>query len=172
MREQFLFRPWTTHERPRCAQIFLFIRNHQKVKFQSFIKYFDWLEERATEQEKTENETEHGTKDDGGIGDQTQTTAANATPTTPLIDADAKNTIKISRKVFSGKQWLTIEDWLECTQPLCRLEIKHEGRIERSHDECVQTIFASPRLGGNILSAGWSQVWILLHFCLFVLVLR
>lgn len=137
-------------------------RNYQKVKFQSFIKYFDWLEERAAEQEKaTEKETaesgETKTDDNGSGCSDGQATAAATTPP-PLIDTDAKNTIKISRKVFSGKQWLTIEDWLECTQPLCRLEIKHEGRIERSHDECVQTIFASPRLGGSILSDGWSQV--------------
>lgn len=129
------------------------------MKFQSFIKYFDWLEERAVEQEnavdseKAEGETKtDDSNSNSGGGDQA------TTATTPPIDTDAKNTIKISRKVFSGKQWLTIEDWLECTQPLCRLEIKHEGRIERSHDECVQTIFASPRLGGNILSDGWSQV--------------
>lgn len=120
-------------------------RNYQKVKFQSFIKYFDWLEERAVEQETATTDA-----------DITKT--VNAETTTSTNGADAENTIKISRKVFSGKQWLTIEDWLECTQPLCRLEIKHEGRIERSHEDCVQTIFASPRLGGNILSDGWSQV--------------
>lgn len=79
-------------------------------------------------------------------------------------DADS-NTVKISRKVFSGKQWLTIEDWLECTLPLCSLEIKHESRIERSHDNIVQTIFASPRLGGNILSDGNSQVCIHCEWC-------
>lgn len=142
-------------------------RNYQKVKFQSFIKYFDWLEERAVEQENAvesgkaegETKTDDSNSNSGGGGQAT-------TGTTPPIDNDAKNTIKISRKVFSGKQWLTIEDWLECTQPLCRLEIKHEGRIERSHDECVQTIFASPRLGGNILSDGWSQVRIYCPFSL------
>lgn len=70
---------------------------------------------------------------------------------------DDKNTVKISRKVFSGKQWLTIEDWLECTLPLCSLEIKHDSRIERSHDNIVQTVFASSRLGGKILSDGDTQ---------------
>lgn len=140
------------------------------MKFQSFIKYFDWLEECAVEEEKSaekrkaegETKTEDNISSSGGAdvigGDGGGDGLAMAATNTPLIDADAKNTIKISRKVFNGKQWLTIEDWLECTQPLCRLEIKHEGRIERSHDECVQTIFASPRLGGSILSDGWSQV--------------
>lgn len=71
---------------------------------------------------------------------------------------DANACIKVSRKVFSGKQWLTIEDWLECAIPLCALEVKHEGRIERTHDNIVQTVFASSRLGGDFLSNGWSQV--------------
>lgn len=71
---------------------------------------------------------------------------------------DVNACIKVSRKVFSGKQWLTIEDWLECSIPLCALDVKHEGRIERSPDNVVQTIFASARLGGGFLSNGWSQV--------------
>lgn len=71
---------------------------------------------------------------------------------------DINTYMKVSRKVFSGKQWLTIEDWLECTVPLCPLEVKHEGRIERSDDNVVQTVFASSRLGGEFLSNGWSQV--------------
>lgn len=82
----------------------------------------------------------------------------------PIVDInndqlDAHTTIKISRKVMSAKQWLTIEDWLECGLPLCPLEIKHEGRIERTHEEnVVQTIFASARLGGSVLSGGNAQV--------------
>lgn len=67
-------------------------------------------------------------------------------------------TIRISRKVMTGKQWLTIEDWLECTLPLCPLDIKHEWRIERTVENYVQTVFASPKLGGTILSNGNSQV--------------
>lgn len=133
---------------------FYFRRNHQKVKFLSFIKYFDWLEERATAETKLKEECEK--KAESGDGDGVSATA---------IDDDANNTIKISRKVFSGKQWLTIEDWLECALPLCSLEIKHEGRIERSHEDIVQTIFASSRLGGSFLSDGWSQVMgIIIHF--------
>lgn len=81
---------------------------------------------------------------------------------------EANHTIKISRKVLSAKQWLTIEDWMECGLPLCPLEIKHEGRIERSQENIVQTIFASTRLGGSVLSGGNSQVnclskWIIIN---------
>lgn len=71
---------------------------------------------------------------------------------------DAQHTIKISRKVMSAKQWLTIEDWLECGLPLCPLEIKHGGRIERTQENIVQAVFTSPRLGGSVLSSGNSQV--------------
>lgn len=120
------------------------------MKFQSFIKYFDWLESQATIQEQQQ---------------QHSPTAKTATenPDKPAdgVDTFSEDTnacIKVSRKVFSGKQWLTIEDWLECAIPLCALEVKHEGRIERSQDNVVQTIFASARLGGDFLSNGWSQV--------------
>lgn len=113
------------------------------MKFQSFIKYFDWLESQANAQSEL---CEQASADDQANG---------------VIDAssdDANTFMKVSRKVFSGKQWLTIEDWLECTVPLCALEVKHEGRIERSEDNVVQTVFASSRLGGDFLSNGWSQV--------------
>ncbi|XP_055326959.1 uncharacterized protein LOC129580499 isoform X2 [Sitodiplosis mosellana] len=119
-----------------------FFRNlnepHQKVKFQSFIKYFDWLESQATAQDEMRE-------------------SQGAKSATDASTDDANTFMKVSRKVFSGKQWLTIEDWLECTVPLCALEVKHEGRIERSEDNVVQTVFASTRLGGDFLSNGWSQ---------------
>lgn len=123
-------------------------RPNQKVKFQSFIKYFDWLESQTKTQEtKLQDVPEQITMEHEEKKD--------------LIDTnsdDANACIKVSRKVFSGKQWLTIEDWLECAIPLCALEVKHEGRIERTHDNIVQTVFASSRLGGDFLSNGWSQV--------------
>lgn len=131
---------------------FCFInRPHQKVKFQSFIKYFDWLESQATIQEQKQHQNSPTTK----------TAAENPDKPVDGVDTFSDDTnacIKVSRKVFSGKQWLTIEDWLECAIPLCALEVKHEGRIERSQDNVVQTIFASARLGGDFLSNGWSQV--------------
>lgn len=108
------------------------------MKFQSFIKYFDWLELHATTTQQCQTNDIDDSIDSSNLDDI--------------------NGIKVSRKVFSGKQWLTIEDWLECSIPLCALEIKHEGRIERSPDNVVQAVFASSRLGGDLLSNGWSQV--------------
>lgn len=114
------------------------------MKFQSFIKYFDWIEEQASSAEaKTSNEANGGNE--------------HAKDEAPVVDENG-DAIKISRKVFGGKQWLTIEDWLECNVPLCPLDIKHEGRIDRSHENIVQTVFASSRLGGDLFSDGWSQV--------------
>lgn len=110
------------------------------MKFQSFIKYFDWLESQATGHDLQEQASAESQKAKDASADDTNTY------------------MKVSRKVFSGKQWLTIEDWLECGVPLCALEVKHEGRIERSDDNVVQTVFASSRLGGDFLSNGWSQV--------------
>lgn len=109
------------------------------MKFQSFIKYFDWLETQAEAEKKPLQNDDHSSESKDKVTDE-------------------NNFMKISRKVFSGKQWLTIEDWLECSIPLCPLDVKHEGGIERSHDSVVQTVFASSRLGGNFLSNGWSQV--------------
>lgn len=60
---------------------------------------------------------------------------------------------------MTGKQWLTIEDWLECTLPLCSLNIKHDGRFDRAKadDTTIQTVFVSARVGGDVLSKGASQ---------------
>lgn len=66
-------------------------------------------------------------------------------------------TLKVSRKVMTGKQWLTIEDWLECGLPLCDIEIKHEGRLDKASSDTMQTVFASARLGGTVLGPGDSQ---------------
>lgn len=65
--------------------------------------------------------------------------------------------VKIYRKVMTGKQWLTIEDWTECNLALCPLDIKHQGRIENALDDTVQTIFTSARIGGKVLYGGNSQ---------------
>lgn len=59
---------------------------------------------------------------------------------------------------MTSKEWLTIEDWLECDLPLCTLQIKHEGRLERSDSESLHICFASSRLGGDVLGDGNSQV--------------
>jgi poly(ADP-ribose) glycohydrolase len=70
---------------------------------------------------------------------------------------NAKGCLKISRQVMTSKEWLTIEDWLECSLPLCPLQIKHEGKLERSEAESVQICFASSKIGGHVLSDGNTQ---------------
>ncbi|XP_061710719.1 uncharacterized protein LOC133520355 isoform X1 [Cydia pomonella] len=66
--------------------------------------------------------------------------------------------IKISRQVMTSKQWLTIEDWLECTLPLCKLQVRHEGRPERCEaEDALRICFASSRVGGDALIDGDSQ---------------
>lgn len=124
------------------------------------MKYFDWLE---TAEAKKERSTATTTSTaDGAVKTNVTGTpaegAGNLTADNINDQLEAHTTIKISRKVMSAKQWLTIEDWLECGLPLCPLEIKHEGRIERAQENVVQTIFASARLGGSVLSGGNSQV--------------
>lgn len=69
-----------------------------------------------------------------------------------------EGSIKISRQVMSSKQWLTIEDWFECTLPLCKLLIRHEGRTERCEtDDAIRICFSSSRVGGDVLIDGESQ---------------
>ncbi|KAI8430026.1 hypothetical protein MSG28_000472 [Choristoneura fumiferana] len=66
------------------------------------------------------------------------------------------NTIRIM--VMTAKQWLTIEDWLECTLPLCKLLVRHEGRPERCESEdALRVCFATNRVGGDVLIDGESQ---------------
>ncbi|XP_049856905.1 uncharacterized protein LOC126336855 isoform X1 [Schistocerca gregaria] len=68
-----------------------------------------------------------------------------------------------SRMVMTSKEWLTIEDWLECGVPLIPVVTKHEGRLERSEPETLQVCFSSSHLGGDVLHAGSSQESI--QFC-------
>ncbi|XP_049887412.1 uncharacterized protein LOC126381892 isoform X2 [Pectinophora gossypiella] len=69
-----------------------------------------------------------------------------------------EGSIKLSRQVMTAKQWLTIEDWLECTLPLCKLLVRHEGRPERcENDDAIRVCFASSRVGGDTLIDGESQ---------------
>ncbi|CAH0769324.1 unnamed protein product [Bemisia tabaci] len=72
--------------------------------------------------------------------------------------------ISISRQVMSGREWLTIEDWLECNLPLCPLSIKHDGRLERfDSSDSLLVCSSSSRLGGHVLNAGSSRECI--QFC-------
>ncbi|KAJ8971140.1 hypothetical protein NQ314_000872 [Rhamnusium bicolor] len=65
--------------------------------------------------------------------------------------------LKIFRQVMSSREWLTIEDWLECSLPLCALKIKHDGKLERSDEECLKICFASAKIGGKVLTNGYTQ---------------
>ncbi|CAH1104562.1 unnamed protein product [Psylliodes chrysocephalus] len=66
-------------------------------------------------------------------------------------------TMKILRQVMGSKEWLTIEDWLECNLPLCSLKIRHDGKLDRPEEECLQICFSSAKVGGNVLSNGYTQ---------------
>ncbi|CAH0558173.1 unnamed protein product [Brassicogethes aeneus] len=65
--------------------------------------------------------------------------------------------ITVQRQVMTSKEWLTIEDWLECSLPLCPLQIKHEGKLERSDIDSLQILFASAKIGGDVLRNGSNQ---------------
>lgn len=58
---------------------------------------------------------------------------------------------------MSSKQWLTIEDWLECKLPLCPMDIKHDSRIESSSESYSQVIFAQSAIGSTVLLNGNNQ---------------
>ncbi|KAK3920453.1 Poly(ADP-ribose) glycohydrolase [Frankliniella fusca] len=73
------------------------------------------------------------------------------------LDTAPTQKIIISREVMTGREWLTIEDWLECGLPLCPLAVRHEGRIERAEPSALRVCFASSRLGGAALEDGASQ---------------
>lgn len=60
--------------------------------------------------------------------------------------------------MMSSKEWLTIEDWLECSLPLCPVQIKHESRLERANLDTLHVCFSSCKLGGDVLGNGCSQV--------------
>lgn len=61
-------------------------------------------------------------------------------------------------QVMHSKEWLTIDDWLECGLRLCPLQIKHESRLENSDPGNLMVCFASTKIGGQVLGTGCSQV--------------
>lgn len=63
-------------------------------------------------------------------------------------------------QIMSSKEWLTIDDWLECSLELCPLQIKHDGRIERSEPDNLQICFCSSKIGSNVLGTGCTQVYL------------
>lgn len=60
---------------------------------------------------------------------------------------NCNGSLRILRQVMSGKEWLTIEDWLECNLPLCPVQIKHDSRLERAEANSLQICFASSKIG-------------------------
>lgn len=60
--------------------------------------------------------------------------------------------------MLSGKQWLTIEDWMDSTTPLCNLLIRQDGRLEDAETQCLGVSFCSQRLGGDVLQEGSGKV--------------
>ncbi|KAL7033760.1 hypothetical protein ACKWTF_007714 [Chironomus riparius] len=73
----------------------------------------------------------------------------------PPEELDRK--VKLSRKVMSGRHWLTIEDWLECKLPLCPVDIKHDSRLENSPTTVAQVIFSQPAIASSVLIKGANQ---------------
>ena len=84
---------------------------------------------------------------------------------------------------MSGREWCTLEEWLQCRRPLCPLVVRHDGRVEypspttitsdsttnnnnnrpsvgQSSDPPagIRVCFASRRIGGSFLDDGTSQV--------------
>lgn len=65
---------------------------------------------------------------------------------------------------MNSREWLTIEDWLECNLPLCTLKIKHDSNLDRSEEDCLRVLFCSSKIGGNVLFSGCNQVSIKIFF--------
>ncbi|XP_076271227.1 uncharacterized protein LOC143203021 isoform X2 [Rhynchophorus ferrugineus] len=64
---------------------------------------------------------------------------------------------RVLRQVMSSKEWLTIDDWLECSLPLCPLSIRHDGKLDRADNDTLQICFCSPKIGGNVLEGDSTQ---------------
>lgn len=59
---------------------------------------------------------------------------------------------------MTGIEWLTIDDWLECSLPLCPLIVKHESRTENADPNNLFVCFSSKKLGARTLIDGSSKV--------------
>jgi poly(ADP-ribose) glycohydrolase len=58
---------------------------------------------------------------------------------------------------MTSKQWLTIEDWIECKLPLCPMDVKHESRLENAPPSVAQVIFSQSAIGSSVLLNGTNQ---------------
>ncbi|XP_071455534.1 uncharacterized protein [Hetaerina americana] len=74
-----------------------------------------------------------------------------------IAENEPEGCVNLSRQVLSSRQWLTLEDWVECEGPLCPLVCRHEGRLEGAEPWALRACFASPLIGGRVLSGGCSQ---------------
>jgi len=72
-------------------------------------------------------------------------------------ETPAEGHVTFSRQVMSGREWCTLEQWLQCQRPLCPLVVRHEGRVETSPNNGVRVCFANRRPGSSYLSDGASQ---------------
>ena len=56
---------------------------------------------------------------------------------------------------MSGREWCTLDEWLQCRRPLCPLVVRHEGRLEAQQEPnyaaAVRVCFSSARIGGAFL---------------------
>ena len=46
---------------------------------------------------------------------------------------------------------------MECSLPLCDIQIKHEGKLDKSSSDTVQAVFSSARIGGDGFASGNNQ---------------
>lgn len=58
---------------------------------------------------------------------------------------------------MSGKQWLTIEDWVDSCLPLCPLTVRHDGTLDEAEPQCLRVCFSSSKIGGQVLNEGTTQ---------------
>ncbi|XP_046461885.1 uncharacterized protein LOC124208188 isoform X2 [Daphnia pulex] len=89
--------------------------------------------------------------------------------------------VTFARQVMSGREWCTLEEWLQCRRPLCPLVVRHDGRVEYPSSDLssslsnnnnnnrptvgqsteppagIRVCFASRRIGGTFLDDGTSQ---------------
>lgn len=79
-----------------------------------------------------------------------------------ILEYYVMNGLIIIIQVMSGREWCTLEEWLQCRRPLCPMLVRHEGRVETSStaNNGLRVCFASRRIGSSFLDDedGTSQV--------------
>ncbi|XP_059350663.1 uncharacterized protein LOC130693764 isoform X2 [Daphnia carinata] len=99
-----------------------------------------------------------------------------------LSERPPEGHVTFARQVMSGREWCTLEEWLQCRRPLCPLVVRHDGRVEYPSSDStmpmsvnnnnnnrpsvgqsaeppagIRVCFASRRIGGSFLDDGTSQ---------------